>query len=384
MLAGRHPFGGERQGMVHSILFESPLALRESCPEVPLVVETIVAHCLAKEPRGRPSAVAVAADLQASGLWAASGSGAVVPSPRRRSWRAWAVAGAVVALLAVVTTVFFLTRKPAPTVYVAVLKPEIAGSLSADDQARVTANIQAALLRTVAALEGLAALDSSQVNTLRGSPAEIAHAVAASEIVVSRASCAGDLCQVDLSRLAGNDGHVLWTEALPSLPPSKPRLFADAVAVALRTGFGDRDLRVPRLELETSEDDYRAYLELRRQADDPTAYQEVLDRLGALRQKSPAFLEVYSLEANVARRIYLLKGDARYLERGLDVARQAHERAPGDPGLWPISSTSTWPPANILRRTRCWRKSPRSTRQAACCGGLSSPSVGGTLRRLSI
>ena len=48
----------------------------------------------------------------------------------------------------------------------AVLKPEIAGSLSADDQARVTANIQAALLRTVAALEGLAALDFNKVNAV--------------------------------------------------------------------------------------------------------------------------------------------------------------------------------------------------------------------------
>jgi len=330
MLTGRKPFGGERAGMVHSILHEEPPPLREARPDAPAGLEGIVSHCLRKKPGDRGTAAGVLSDLQAAGLWS-SGSDAV-HLPRRRMPRRWWIAGAAILLLAAaVLAAFLLTRKPAPTVYVAVLKPEIAGSLSADDQARVTANIQAALLRTVAALDGLAALDSSQVNTLRGSPAEIAHAVAASEVVVSRASCAGDLCQVDLSRLAGNDGHVLWTEALPSLPPSKPRLFADAVAVTLRTGFGDRDLRVPRLELETSEDDYRAYLELRRQADDPTAYQEVLDRLGALRQKSPAFLEVYSLEANVARRIYLLKGDARYLERGLDVARQAHERAPGDP-----------------------------------------------------
>ncbi len=51
----------------------------------------------------------------------------------------------------------------------AVLKPEIAGSLSSEDQARVTANIQASLLRTVAALDGLAALDSNKVNAVKGS-----------------------------------------------------------------------------------------------------------------------------------------------------------------------------------------------------------------------
>ena len=330
MLAGRHPFGGERQGMVHSILFESPLALRESCPEVPLVVETIVARCLAKEPRGRPSAAAVAADLQASGLWAASGSGAVVPSPRRRSWRAWAVAGAVVALLAVVTTVFFLTRKPAPTVYVAVLKPEIAGSLSADDQARVTANIQAALLRTVAALDGLAALSPSQVNPVKGSPVAVARAVAAGEVIASRADCAGDLCQVSLQRLSGKDGRVLWTEALEVLS-SRPRLFADAVAAKLRQGYGDRRLRVPGLELEIPEKDYQTFIDLRLKVNREGASDEVLARLEELRKSAPSFVEAYALEGKVAGGRYLETGETRYLTRGLAVVQDAIRIAPGDP-----------------------------------------------------
>jgi serine/threonine-protein kinase len=329
-LAGRRPFGGERQGLVHSILHEEPPPLREVRPETPAALERIVSHSLVKKPGGRwPAAADIVSELQSAGLWSSGSEG--VRLPRRRRPRLRWIAAAAILLAAVATAVFLLIRKPALPVYVAVLKPEITGSLPAEDQARVTANIQTSLLRTVADLDGLVALDSAQVNIPHGSPAEIARAVAAGEIVVSRGSCAGDLCQIDLSRLAGNDGHVLWTEALPSLPPSRPRLFADAVAVALRTGFGDRDLRVPRLELEASEDDYRAYLELRRQASDPAAYQEVLDRLGALRQKSPAFLEVYSLEANVARRLYALQSDTRYLERGLDVARQAHARAPGDP-----------------------------------------------------
>ncbi len=331
MLAGRHPFGGERQGMVHNVLYEDPAPLADA----PAEIEALVARCLAKEPRDRLTAHDAVAGLQASGLWASSGSGAVAPLPRPLSRggsrRLWAGIGAAAAvLIALLIAAYLLTRKPAPPVYVAVLKPEVSGSLEAADRARVAANLQTALLRTVAALQGLAALDSSQVNAVPGPPAAVARAVAAGEVVASRADCAGDLCQVSLSRLAGQDGRVLWTEAL-QLPPSQSRLFADAVAVSLRSGYPARDLRVPRLALETSDEDYRAYLDLRRRAADPAAYPEVLDGLGALRRKAPAFLEVYSLEANVARRLYLVKRDARYLERGLDVARQAHERAPGDP-----------------------------------------------------
>lgn len=330
MLTGRRAFGGERQGMVHSILFENPLPLRKSNADVPLVLNTIVARCLAKEPRERLSAAAVAAELQASGLWAGSGSGAVVPSPRRRRRWVWAVAGAAVVLLVLTVSIWWLTRKPPPPLYVAVLKPEITGSLSPEDQARVTANIQAALLRTVAALDGLAALDFNKVNAVKGQPAAVARAVAAGEVISSRADCAGDVCQVSLQRLGGQDGRVLWSEAL-QVPPSRPRLFADAVASALRQGYGERRLRVPRLELEIEEKDYQAFLDLKRRLTQEGASDEALGRLEELRTRAPSFVEAYAQEARVARRRYLETGDTRYLERGLAVVQDAIRIAPGDP-----------------------------------------------------
>jgi serine/threonine-protein kinase len=330
ILAGRHPFGGERQGMVHSILYENPLPLREACPDLPATLESLIARCLAKEPRDRPSAGTVVAELQAAGLWASSGSGVVVPPPPSRNRRAWVWAGVAAGfLLALALSAWLLTRKPAPPIYVAVLKPEVEGSLAADASAQVKANIQSSLLRTVAALDGLAALDSAQVNAVRGSPAEVARAVAAGEVVSSRADCAGDLCSVSVRRLGGKDGRVLWTEAL-ELPPSKPRLFADAVAASLRQGYGDRTLRVPRLELQIEEADYRTFLDIRRELSQPGKYDELLARLAQLRQRAPSFIEAYSLEARVARRRYLETGEPRYLQRGLAVARQASHLAPGD------------------------------------------------------
>ncbi len=330
MLAGRRAFGGERQGMIHSILCENPLPLREAVPEAPAVLETLVARCLAKEPRERPSAAEVAAELQASGLWATSGSGAVLPPPRRQGRGLWAIAGAAAVLLVLAVSVWLLTRKPAPTIYVAVLKPEIAGSLSSEDQARVAANIQAALLRTVAALDGLAALDVNKVGAVKGPPTAVARAVAAGEVVASRADCTGDLCQVSLRRLGGEDGRVLWTEAL-QVPSSRPRLFADAVAAALRQGYGDRRLRVPRLELEIEEKDYQAFLDLRGKITREGASDEALDRLDELRRRAPSFVEAYVLEAKVARRRYTETGEDRYIARGLAAVQDAIRIAPGDP-----------------------------------------------------
>jgi tetratricopeptide (TPR) repeat protein len=333
MLAGRRAFGGERQGMVHSILFEDPQPLREGVADVPEVLETIAARCLKKEPRERPSAAAVAAELQASGLWATSGSGAAAPSPRyprHPSRRAWALAAAAIVLLALALSAWLLTRKPAPAVYVAVLQPEIAGSLPPEDQARVRANIQAALLRTVAALDGLAALESKAVNAVKGPPAAVAGAVAAGEVIASRADCAGDFCQVSLQRLSGEDGRVLWAEAL-KVPSSHPRLFADAVASTLRQGYGDRRLRVASLELEIPENDYQSFLDLKQRIAKEGASDEILARLEELRTRAPSFIEAYALEAKVARRRYLETGEASYLARGLAAVQAAIRIAPGDP-----------------------------------------------------
>jgi len=338
-LAGRRPFGGEQQGMVHAILYERPPALREARPETPDVLERIVTRCLAKEPVNRwPTATDILAELQAAGLWGSAARAVTLTMPaasgnlaRRRArhpgWIA-AAGGTVLAILAL--SVFLWTRKPAPTLYVAVLKPEIAGSLSADDQARVAANLQTTLLRTVAALDGLAALSPSQVNGVKGSPRAVARALAAGEVVTSRADCAGELCHVSLQRLGGRDGRVLWTEALEVLS-SRPRLFADAVASTLRQGYGDRRLRVPRLELQIQEKDYQTFLDLRQRIIQEGASDEVLARLEELRTRAPSFVEAYALEAKVARGRYTDTGDPHYLERGLAAVQEAIRIAPGDP-----------------------------------------------------
>ncbi len=332
MVTGQRPFGGERRGMVHAILHEDPPPARELRPEVPEALERIVARCLAKAPEERhPDADAILAELAAAGLWeAGSTSTSTAVTTRKQAWRRWVWVAAAVLLLATAALTLLFLRRSKPPIYVAVLKPDVSGSLNAEDQARVTANLQAALLRTVASLDGLAALDSVQVSAVKGPPAAVARAVAAGEVVASQSACSGDLCNVSLRRLKGQDGRVLWTEAL-EIPTSRPRLFADAVASALRRGYAEQRLRVARLELEIQEKDYQTYLDLRRRITQEGAREEILARLAELRQNAPSFVEAYSLEARVARRLYLDTGERRYLERGLGVARDALQRAPGDP-----------------------------------------------------
>jgi serine/threonine-protein kinase len=328
MLAGRHPFGGEGLGKAKAILNEKHFPLREACPEVPAALERIVEGCLVKEPEKRwPSAGKLLAEIERSGLL---GSG---PRPRPPAWQLWMLgAAAAILLVAIVVILYLLLRKPAPPVYVVVLKPVVTGALQPDDRARVAANMQGSLSRAVAELDGLAALDNDQVNKLTGDPKSIAFAMGAGEVITSRADCAGDLCKVSLKRLSGKDERVLWEEALPQqLPLSKPRLFAEAVATSLRKGYGNHKRRARQLEHETREEDYSTYLELRLRADVPGALPKVLEDLGALRRRAPDFLEVYSFEANVARRLYESSGDESYMKRGIEVAQEARKRAPTDP-----------------------------------------------------
>lgn len=332
MITGERPFGGERRGMVHAILHEDPPPVRELRPDMPEALERIVSRCLAKEPQERyPDADTILAELAAAGLWeAGSTSTTTATVPRKQAWRRWAAAAAAALLLAGGATAFLVLRRPEPTLYVAVLKPEVAGSVPADDKAQLIANLQAALLRTIASLEGLAALDSAQVTPVKGSPTDVARAVAAGEVVSSRADCNGDLCQVELRRVGGDDGRVLWSDS-QRLPTSNPQLFADAIAASLRHGYGDRNLRVDRLELQVSEQDYRTFLELRRHLGDPAALEKVLDQLDELRERAPKFLDAYILETWVASRRYSDTGDERYLQKGLAVAKQALSVAPRDP-----------------------------------------------------
>jgi tetratricopeptide (TPR) repeat protein len=219
-------------------------------------------------------------------------------------------------------------------VYVAVLQPEVSGSLSLDDENRVEINLRAALVRTVSLLHGLVALDPNQVDGVHGDPLLVARHLGADEIITSGAYCDGDNCRVTLNRLNGQTAKDEWTTTEDGLHPSKPKRFAAMVTDLLRNGYGNRKLRVRRMDLKVGDEDYRRYIELLQRSTDSKAQEpkdltELLAQLQALRQRAPKFADVYLLEASVDRRLYGLTKETAYVDQGIVVAQQF--LAPGDP-----------------------------------------------------
>lgn len=324
MIAGRHPFEGKGMGRAQAIINEKPFPLRKAYPEVPAALERIVEGCLAKEPEERWSGAGdILNEIEESGLL-----GSAPLPPRRGAWRPLMAIMTIVLLFSFSASLYYIHRQISQPVYVAVLQPEVSG-LNAADKALVTANIKASLMRTVTKLDGL----SNENVNVNGDMVTVARALGAGNVVTSRADCAGNLCQVSLSRWDGNSGGLLWRADLPQkLSPSQPRHFADAVATSLRGCYRDRKLRVPHLPLEIGEEDYRSYLELHRRSIDPKAYKDVLDQLDALRLRSPAFLDAYALEAYLDLQLFKTSDHATsYLDQGIKIAEQAEKLAPRDP-----------------------------------------------------
>jgi serine/threonine-protein kinase len=340
MLAGRRAFGGERQGMIHSILFESPLPLREGNADVPAVLETIVARCLAKEPRERPSAAAVAAELQASGLWAGSGaSGAVVPVPRRLPL----VAGLA---LATALGIFIawslraprpaqLPRGPREPLYVAVARPEIGLGAAREEVTLAAAALQTGSLRALTALEGIAALSPGAPEPGEPAPTvqRLSRLLAAEEVLTASLDCQAHQCQAVLRRQRGSDGKILGSTAPFEVPLDDLHLLDTAAAAYLKPLYAGFPTRPEASQLQVRSEDYQRFLRAQRtwQEERPADLRPLLAELDQIRAGSPLFLEAYLLEARIEGNRFFQTRDAKGLDHALGLLAEARRLAPGDP-----------------------------------------------------
>jgi serine/threonine-protein kinase len=380
LLGGRSPFQApSAAATLRRILGERPAPLRDLRPELPEELSDLVADLLAPEPADRPAGAAEVAGrlaklaalpeiatLGAPGPLASSprlseaptsGSAPrpVVPhlhapaSPpgrkpgeasgdsafegrragRRQRLRvllataALALGAAAVALLAL-----RLHRAP-PPVLVAVLEPSVQWSGDGGSQeGAVDAAVHAALLDTLASLRDLIPLDPSEVEAAPPAPAAAARATGADEVLRSVVTCDAGECQIVLHRLDGGSGRILATSRpFPVSAQAEDRLaLADAVGVQLRRQlYPEHHLREGVPDLDVRDEDYAAYVELRRRFERGEMHRpEDLKLLSLVLETSPRFLEGQLLAARAARTLGRLDEAEQY-------ALAAEGLAPEDP-----------------------------------------------------
>jgi eukaryotic-like serine/threonine-protein kinase len=354
-LGGRSPFAGANQlSTVQRILHTEPEPLSLAVPAVPKEFADLVHRLLAKEPHLRPrSAAEVAAALAA---WAdAPGSGddqptwvegrpasvstarpgaavPLTPSAARRSRRRLFISLAGLLALGGGFAAYFALRPTPPPLAVAVLAPSLAGTTGAGDSALLTAGLRVAELQVISGLAGVAAKSPEEIDSASGTLRQIAHALAADELIATRLACHEEECQVTLQRIRGGEATLLDSANL-TVRTDDPLLAARAVAAKVRSFYPGRKARAGVGDLAVSSRDFAEFLRLsarfrERRAADLGA---LLDQVAALSSRAPQFLEARLLEAEIARYRFALSRDPADLERALASNQEARRIAPGDP-----------------------------------------------------
>lgn len=346
------PFlGASNQETMQRVLRHRPPPIDELAGELPPALADLVDQLLEKDPLMRPrGADEVAERLRAlSDLSDATrGTGATPPtvrpfgrvpatppstySPVRR--RRGLVAALV--LLALASAAWFVRDRLAPPappapLYVAVAAP------TGDDPGEAATELLAlavhnSLTRTLVAFEGVAPRATEA--EAAGTPAEIARAAGADEVLVSHFACQARHCLVELSRVA-SDGRVLWSDHVP-VPLDEPLLAAKSIRVLLLRAYPELSRRSGLEDPAVRPQDYEAFLAVRQEFDagvGGAALADLLERAAAVRRSSSRFTETYLLEAQIALRHFHAIRDPALLERAFELVGEAQELAPADPDV---------------------------------------------------
>ncbi len=369
MLAGRSPFLGKTPlDTLRNVIGAPPEPLSRLRPDLPADLIALAESLLEKDPARRPADAARAAEdlraltarpelsppagwalLQAAPSTSSGEESTVIEGPagmtgmflssgRSRSWLrkpAWIVALLVV-LLVILGALWARREQTArQPLRVAVLKPDVQGSGGGEMDFAAFAVLNS-MLRTLPALDGVTAIEPSQLRDIRGGNREIARAVSADEVLAATLAGKGKKVEISLRRIRGSDGEVLWQGRFEEPATSQEALtLARGVASALRQAY-DRDLRPGIPELEVRAADFTAFLQLKRRIEAGRgAWAPELDRLDALVATSPRFVEAHVQAASLAIHLYDDAKNPAYLERARSSLRRARLLAPGLPNvLW--------------------------------------------------
>ncbi len=162
---------------------------------------------------------------------------------------------------------------------------------------------------------------------------DLARSSAADEVLLAGVAGEGEMARVSLKRVQGSDGRVLWAQTFQV--PAGPRdlaLMADAVGVHIRQAWPDHPPRPGTPDLEARNEDYLAFLEVKRRVDSgKTVWGPELERIDGIVRTSPRFLEAWLLGSRVALSLFEGTREPAFLERARRMVREARDLAPNDP-----------------------------------------------------
>lgn len=351
LFTGKSPFLADTgSATAQRILHHRPPPVHEVVPGLPPDLSELIDHLVEKDPLLRPRDAGEVVErlcrLAPGGLQ--TGTATVLPStraepapgfvPRRRKALLGIAAAALI--LAVAAFLLLRAREPAP-LSVAVLAPVAREGEGGEEGAFLAFTLRGALQSTLTSLTGVFPRGSTEVDAVSGPPAAVARAVAADEVIETSFACQASSCSVEVSRLRGADGAATWSGQI-QVPLGDPLTAARAIAVLLREGYPERRPRPGVPELNVAAADFAEFLAIQRAAVERTGATgtELLARLDALRQRAPAFVDPYLLEAKLAVNLFTSSTrDPALLEKALALLDQAQALSPGDPEVW---QTRAW------------------------------------------
>lgn len=226
-------------------------------------------------------------------------------------------------------------RSRQETSYVAVARPEIGLGAGREEVALASAALQAATLRALASLPGIAALAVGAPEPGEPSPTvqRLSRLHAADEVLTSTLDCQARQCQVMLRRNRGGDGKLLGGTAPFDVPLDDLHLLDSAASTYLRPLYPELRLRTAPVALQVHEEDYSHYLRLQRQWQEarPADLEPLLVELDRIRIHSPRFQDAYLLAARIEGHIFFQTREARRLDHALGLIAEARRLAQEDP-----------------------------------------------------
>jgi len=361
MASGVSPFRGENAAeILHRICTWDPPPARSLNPAVPEPLSAFIGRLLEKDLRKRPhNAEAALAELdEILPLLPAEETAigerlpdsrprtpidtpTVLSRVRFRGRRGWRVAAGVAAL-ATLAAVGIWLREPPRTFYVAVPETVTSAPGGAGKDIDLTASaVRTALLQGLLGFQGTVTLETPRGETATGDPIALARALAADEVLTSRLECGARTCRLELRRLRGSDGRLLWTEGFTVDPGS---LLETGLAVIehLHAAYPDARLRPGVPDLEVRAEDYEAYLRLKKRFDrreQGFSTDDLLAGLERLERTSPRFLDLPLDAASALVKRFEATRDRADLERAAQAVGRARATAPEDPRFLLLEAT---------------------------------------------